>query len=140
MKFHAIIPLFFLNACIFPAYGETILKTSTTWEGDKIVYPQGEPEITSVILKIKEGEVTKFHCHPVPTLGYILKGSLEVETKAGNKTRFNQGDSLVEVMKTVHRGTAIGGDAEAVVFYVGEKSMPNTVLTENDPNFMYCNS
>ncbi|MDG2048157.1 MAG: cupin domain-containing protein [Halioglobus sp.] len=138
MKIRAIVALFFLCGFSFSAYGETVLRTLTTWEGDKIVYPQGEPEITSVILKIKEGEVTQFHCHPVPTLGYILKGSLEVETKAGNKMRFNQGDSLVEVMKTVHRGTAIGGTAEAVVFYVGEKLMPNTVLADSDPELIYC--
>ena len=138
MRIRDITALLFLNALIISAYAEVVLEASTTWEGGEVVYPKGEPEITSVILKIKEGEVTKFHCHPVLTLGYILKGSLEVETKAGKKAKFNQGESVVEVMRTVHRGTSIGGAAEVVVFYVGEKSMPNTVLAENDPEFIYC--
>lgn len=138
MRIRDITALLFLNALIISAYADVVLEASTTWEGGEVVYPKGQPEITSVILKIKQGEVTKFHCHPVPTLGYILKGSLEVETKAGEKATFNQGESVIEVMRTVHRGTAVGGAAEAVVFYVGEKSMPNTILAENDPEFIYC--
>jgi quercetin dioxygenase-like cupin family protein len=130
--------LFVLNVFIASAYADVLLETSSTWAGGKIVYPKGEPEITSVILAIDEGEVTQFHCHPVPTLGYILKGSLEVETKSGKKARFNKGESVVEVMRTIHRGHAINGPVEIVVFYVGEQSTPNTVLPENDPEFVYC--
>ena len=100
MRIRDITALLFLNALIISAYAEVVLEASTTWEGGEVVYPKGEPEITSVILTIDEGEVTQFHCHPVPTLGYILQGSLEVETKAGRRSRFNQGESVVEVMRT----------------------------------------
>ena len=138
MRVFKILALLFLNFFITAAYADVLLETSSTWEGGKIIYPKGEPEITSVILTVDEGEVTPFHCHPVPTLGYILQGSLEVETKSGKKVRFNKGESVVEVMRTVHRGHAIDGPVEIVVFYVGEQSTPNTVLPENDPESMYC--
>jgi quercetin dioxygenase-like cupin family protein len=138
MRVFKILALLFLNFFITAAYADVLLETSSTWEGGKIIYPKGEPEITSVILTVDEGEVTPFHCHPVPTLGYILQGSLEVETKSGKKVRFNKGESVVEVMRTVHRGHAINGPVEVVVFYVGEQSTPNTVLPDNDPESIYC--
>ena len=83
--------------------------------------------------------MTKFHCHPVPTLGYILQGDLAVETKNGNKIILKEGESLVEVMRTIHRGRAVNGPVEVIVFYAGSTSMPNTVYPENDPNGEYCN-
>ena len=138
MACREIFVLFFLNTFMTSVYADILLETSSTWEGGEIVYPKGEPEITSVVLRIGQGEVTQFHCHPVPTLGYILQGSLEVEQKSGKTARFNQGDSVVEVMRTVHRGRAITGLVEIVVFHVGEQSTPNTVLPENDPEFIYC--
>jgi quercetin dioxygenase-like cupin family protein len=120
------------------AGADELLRTTTTWEGAKIVYPQGEPEVTSIKLKIPEGETTPFHCHPVPTMGYILKGSVEVETKSGKKMVFSEGESLVEVLGTLHRGKAVGGAVEIIVFYAGATSIPNTVLAEDDPDSKYC--
>ena len=120
-------------------FSKDLIKTTTTWEGEKISYPKGQAKITSQKLSIKEGEVTKFHCHPVPTFGYILKGKVEVETKDGKTITFSEGESAVEVLRTVHRGKAVDGPVEIIVFYAGSSSMPNTVLPENDKNNTYCN-
>jgi quercetin dioxygenase-like cupin family protein len=120
------------------AYTNELLSTTTTWEGEKIVYPEGEAQITSVLLKIAEGEVTPFHCHPVPTLGYILKGKIEVETKSGETSVFSEGESVVEVLGTLHRGKALGGPVEIVVFYAGSTSVPNTVLPGDDAGSKFC--
>lgn len=118
---------------------EEQLKTKTSWDGGVINYPQGQAEITSVKLHIEENQMTKFHCHPVPTLGYILQGDLVVETKNGNKILLREGESIVEVMRTVHRGRAVNGPVEVIVFYAGSTSVPNTVYPENDLNGKYCN-
>lgn len=118
--------------------GEEIMRAGTSWDGGEIVYPEGTPEITSIILRVEEGELPPFHCHPVPTMGYMLKGTLEVETRSGRKLIVREGEPLVEVMRTVHRGRAVGGPAEAVVFYAGAESLPTTVLPENDPDHRYC--
>jgi quercetin dioxygenase-like cupin family protein len=120
------------------AYTNELLSTTTTWEGEQIVYPEGEAQITSVLLKIAEGEVTPFHCHPVPTLGYILKGRIEVETQSGESSVFREGESVVEVLGTLHRGKALGGPVEIVVFYAGSTSVPNTVLPGDDADSKFC--
>ena len=119
---------------------EVLLKTQTSWDGGEFRYPTGQAEITSFKLRIEEDQVPKFHCHPVPTLGYILKGSLEVETKSGKKVIFKEGESLVEVMRTIHRGKAIDAPVELIVFYAGSTSMPNTVFPEEDSSKKYCSS
>ena len=114
------------------------MRTTTTWEGKAIHYPEGDPEITSIKLHIKGGETTPFHCHPVPTLGYILKGQVEVETGNGDKIVLHEGESAVEVLRTLHRGRAIDGDVEIVVFYAGVTSLPNTVLENAETVAEYC--
>ncbi len=121
------------------AYSKELLKTTSTWEGGEISYPEGKPEIASIMLKIDEGKVMPFHCHPVPTMGYVIKGNLEVETRGGKKIILREGESALEVLRTVHRGMPVDGPVEIVVFYAGTTTLPNTVLPENDPEHTYCN-
>lgn len=133
----------FLLFMVFPdlAVAEKQLnKTQTSWDGGVIYYPQGKAEITSVKLRIEENKITKFHCHPVPTFGYILQGELMIETKNGEKITLKKGESVVEVMQTIHRGQAINGPVELIVFYAGSITIPNTVLPENDIKEKYCKS
>lgn len=131
--------LSFLLLAAITVLAEKPLQTTTTWEGGAIAYPAGQAEVTSSMLKIAAGEATRFHCHPVPTMGYVVKGTLEVETKDGKKNVLEQGDSIVEVLRTVHRGRAIAGPVEIVVFYAGAAGIPTTVFPENDPEHHYCN-
>ena len=138
MKFLLLATLSFFMVLTASAQAEELLKTTSTWEGGDIVYPVGKAEVTSVKLIIAENEVTPFHCHPVPTMGYILKGSLEVETKSGQKKLLHEGESIVEVLRTVHRGKAIDGDVEIIVFYAGSTAMPNTVIAADDSENEYC--
>jgi quercetin dioxygenase-like cupin family protein len=119
-------------------FGEKLLQTSTSWDGGDFHYPQGKAEVSSFILTIVENEAPKFHCHPVPTLGYILSGTVEVETKSGDKALLREGESIVEVMRTVHRGTAIGGEVKILVFYAGAEGIPNTVLPDSEAAATYC--
>mgnify|MGYP001065729596 FL=1 len=133
-----IIASFFVVVSMAQLNAEELLRTEQTWEGADIEYPTGTPEVTSIKLNIAEGELTPFHCHPVPTIGYVLQGDLEVETKDGKKKMLHKGESVVEVLRTVHRGRAVGGPVEIVVFYIGAASMPHTVLPENDPDHEYC--
>ena len=120
------------------AQPEPLLKTTTTWEGGNIAYPDGEAEVTAVILRIGEGDTPPFHCHPVPTMGYVLKGVVEVETKDGRKKRMAAGESVVEVMNTVHRGIAVEAPVEIIVFYAGAEGVPTTVLPADDPEHTWC--
>lgn len=117
---------------------EILLQSQTSWDGGEIAYPQGQAEITSFILRIEEGQTPRFHCHPVPTFGYVLQGTVEIETKDGNKIVLTQGESAIEVMRTVHRGRAIDGPVEIVVFYAGAVGVPNTVFPEDEHSAEHC--
>lgn len=123
--------LVMLFTCSPPVSAELLLDTETSWDGGRIKYPDGRPEITSLILTLEEGVITRYHCHPVPTLGYVLRGKIKVETIDGKTAVFSEGESVVEVMNTLHRGTAVAGPVEVVVFYAGAQGMPNTIYPEN---------
>ncbi|AQA18854.1 hypothetical protein BST95_12020 [Halioglobus japonicus] len=120
------------------SHAEPILKATTSWDDGAIAYPDGQAEITSIILRIEEGQEPPFHCHPVPTMGYMLKGKVRVDTVEGKSVVLTAGDPLVEVMNTVHRGIALEGPAEIVVFYAGAEGVPVTVKPEDDPDGKYC--
>jgi quercetin dioxygenase-like cupin family protein len=117
---------------------EALLETQTSWDGGKLAYPQGPVQITSFILRLEEGDLPRFHCHPVPTMGYVLKGRIKVETKDGNSATFEAGQSVVEVMRTVHRGTAVDGPVEIIVFYAGSTDLPTTVFPDDEAAVRHC--
>ena len=129
-----------LFSCVGTVNANELLKTSTSWNGGSIYYPTGAAEVTSAKVKIADGQALKPHCHPVPTFGYVLEGTLEVETNRGKKVLLSQGEAVLEVMKTVHKGTAIGGDAEVLVFFAGAKGVPNTVFLDSEDAEKYCES
>lgn len=125
-----------LSSAILPihVYGDSVelLKADKSWNGGAFSYPQGEPEITSKLLRLNVGDDIPFHCHPVPTFGYVLEGTIRVKLKSGESAEFSKGQSLVEVFKTLHKGEAVGGPVEVLVFYAGAKGLENT-LKEGDP-------
>ncbi|MEM8845200.1 MAG: cupin domain-containing protein [Pseudomonadota bacterium] len=119
-------------------YADTLLDATTSWDGGEIYYPEGKAEVTSFILKLEEGKEVPYHCHPVPTMAYVLKGDIEVETANGDKTVLKEGHSTIEVMKTMHRGMAVGGPAEIIVFYAGAEGVPNTIMMDDERAEEYC--
>ncbi|MDO3385470.1 cupin domain-containing protein [Gilvimarinus sp. SDUM040013] len=117
---------------------EPLLKATTSWDGAAISYPAGAAEITSILLSLPAGKAAPWHCHPVPTFGFVKKGRIEVETRSGDKTVLLEGESAVEVMKSLHRGTAIDGPAEIIVFYAGAVGIPTTVMADDPLAEKYC--
>ena len=122
------------------AMAEPLLQSGTSWDGGAIAYPDGKPQVTAKILRLEEGKAAPFHCHPVPTMGYVISGTAEVETSAGKKIVIDPGQPLVEVMRTVHRGVALDGPVEIMVFYAGAEGIPTTVLPADDPEGKYCDA
>jgi quercetin dioxygenase-like cupin family protein len=99
----------------------TVLKAQTSWDGNPIVYPQGKPEITGMIVEIAPGGETGWHLHPVNSFGVLLEGELEVVLKNGSSKRLMAGDALAEVANISHNGRSVGAvPAKIIVFYVGE--------------------
>lgn len=119
------------NALAAPVV-ETLLQTDTSWNGGTIAYPEGPPQITSALITLEKGDQTPYHCHPVLMMGYILSGSLRVETQDGDSKLLIKGDVIVEVMNTTHRGTVVDGPAEVLVFYAGTENAPHSVSPDSD--------
>lgn len=122
----ALVATLALNAAAFaldpsPAVkATTILKTSQSWDGKPLAYPAGQAEITGMIIEIAPGAETGWHLHPVPSFGMVLEGELEVRLKNGATNRLKAGDTLAEVVDTLHNGRNIGaGTVKLAIFYAG---------------------
>lgn len=108
-----------------------ILQTSTSWNNDKLHYPETEStEITSLHYEFPPGSETPWHRHPVPVLAYILSGDLEVKAKDTGETRiFRKGDAFAEVVNTWHSGKVLGNEpVKLIAFFLGESGIDLTEL------------
>ena len=97
-----------------------LLKTTTSWNGAPIKYPQGQAEVTSLMIEIAPGGETHWHEHPVPSFGVLLEGTLEVSLADGRKKLLKSGEALAEVIATAHNGRNVGTTPlKLIVFYAG---------------------
>ena len=104
-----------------------LLKTTTSWNGKQIVWPQGKAELTALRVEIAPGAETAWHTHSVPSFAVMLEGTLEVRLEDGRTKRLQAGDVLAEVVDTKHAGRNIGkGPVKLVVFYTGVQGKPHT--------------
>jgi quercetin dioxygenase-like cupin family protein len=109
-----------------------VLKTSQSWDGALLKYPQGQAEITGVRIEIAPGGETGWHLHAVPSFGVVLQGLLEIKLKNGKTNVVKAGDALAEVVNTAHSGKNIGTEPVLLlIFYAGAVGQPNsTPFTE----------
>ena len=106
----------------------TLVKATSSWNGKPVVYPQGQAEITGMVIEIAPGASTGWHAHPVPSFAMVLEGTLEVTLKDGRTKRIGASEALVEVVDTLHNGRNVGkGPVKLVVFYAGAVGVPLTV-------------
>jgi quercetin dioxygenase-like cupin family protein len=105
-----------------------LLKTSTSWDGKPIAYPPGQAEVTALIVEIAAGEQTGWHEHPVPSFAYVLEGTLEVTRGTGETRLLRPGDTLAEVVDSLHNGRAMDGKAvKLFVLYTGAAGQALTI-------------
>ena len=105
-----------------------LLKTTTSWDGKPIVYPQGQAEITALIVEIAADQKTGWHEHPVPSFAYVIEGTLEVTRGSGEIKILHAGDVLPEVVSTLHNGRALEGKSvKLLVMYTGAVDKKLTV-------------
>lgn len=110
-----------------------LLKTSTSWDGKPLVYPQGQAEVTALIVEIAAGGQTGWHEHSVPSFAYVLEGTLEVTQGNGATRQLHAGETLPEVVQTLHNGRALGDKpVKLFVLYTGAVDQP---LTFAHPEF-----
>lgn len=105
-----------------------LLKTTKSWNGVPIKYPEGQAEITGLLVEIAPGGETKWHEHPVPSFGMVLEGTLEVSLTDGRKKLIKPGEAVAEVIATAHNGRNVGTTPlKLLVFYAGAVDKQLTV-------------
>lgn len=110
---------------------QPILKTGQTRDNDPIVYPEGEPEITSVIGTIEPGGRTPLHEHPVPVYVYILEGEVELETEGGEPYYYGTGEAYIEALNRPHQLFNRGETpARVLVVFMGAQGQPTTIAAQ----------
>ena len=110
-----------------------LLKTSASWDGQPIVYPQGKVEITAMWIEIAPDAETGWHTHAVPSFAVMLEGELEVFLKDGKSKKLRAGDVLVEVVNTLHIGRNMGSvPVRLVVFYTGIEGVAHSAKARSE--------
>ncbi|MEW6188243.1 MAG: cupin domain-containing protein [Thermodesulfobacteriota bacterium] len=113
----------------FPVVKE-LVKTTHSWNGELLPpYLPGQPEVTILRISIPAGTRLDTHSHPVINAGVLISGQLTVVTKDGKTLHLKAGDSMVEVVNTLHHGVNQGKvPAEIIVFYAGVVNTPITII------------
>lgn len=105
-----------------------VLKTSSSWNGQPLAYPDGQPEISGLVIEMAPGGETGWHLHTVPSFALVLEGELEVQLKDGAVKRVKPGEAFAEVVNTLHNGRNVGAvPVKLVVFYAGSAGRTITV-------------
>lgn len=105
-----------------------ILKTGETWVGQDIVYPGGDAEMSGVVIEMAPGGETGWHRHPVPSVGYVMAGELEVRFRNGEIKRLVAGEAAAEAVDVLHNGVNVGEvPVKLVIFYVGTPGIKLTI-------------
>lgn len=113
-----------------PPIVEELVKTTQSWNGAMLpAYPEGQPEITLLRITIPTGTTLAKHHHPFINAGVLISGELTVYTEDGKSNTLKAGDSIVEVVNTIHYGANEGPEpAEIIVFYAGIEGEAVTVV------------
>ncbi len=106
-----------------------LAKSTKSWDGEFLPqYPEGQPEVTILRIKIPAGAELDMHYHPVINAGVLLEGELTVITDEHKTLHLKAGDSIVELVNKKHYGKNEGKEtAEIIVFYAGVENKPITI-------------
>ncbi|MBF0589421.1 MAG: cupin domain-containing protein [Magnetococcales bacterium] len=93
---------------------------------EPIVYPNGQAEVTSLIVTMNPGETTGWHAHGVPTYGYILEGELAVDYEHVGMKIYKEGTGFMEAMQVLHNGHNDGKKpVRILVVFMGAEGVGN---------------
>lgn len=106
-----------------------LFRTSQSWDEVQLPdYPAGRPELVSVKIEIPAGQKLSWHDHPVINFGILAEGDLTIVSQDGSERTFHEGEALVEMVGTVHRGENRGTKPVVLyMFYLARKGDPISV-------------
>ncbi|MEM8728512.1 MAG: cupin domain-containing protein [Pseudomonadota bacterium] len=107
---------------------DVLLKTTQTAIGEPIVYPDGQAEVSVVLVTMAPGQKTGWHVHDAPLIAYMLEGEITVDYGENGKRTYREGDALVDALKSRHDGENTGdGPTRILVVFAGAVGTANTV-------------
>lgn len=110
---------------------EVLLKTTTTWGGEAIEWPEGTAEASMLRIEIPVGVETGMHLHPIPSFNYVQQGILEVTDEEGEMVRLEAGQGSAEIINEMHNGRSVG--EEPVILVIFYASVEGGDLTRTAP-------
>ena len=109
-----------------------LIRTSQSWDGASLPdFPKGKPELRVIRLDFPVGAKTGWHHHTVVNYGIVQQGELTIVCQDGSEKTFHEGEALVEVIGTIHRGENRG--RKPVILNMFYFSSPNQEITIQHP-------
>ena len=109
-----------------------LIRTSQSWDGAILPdFPQGKPELRVIRLDFPVGAKTGWHHHTVVNYGIVQQGELTIVCQDGSEKTFREGEPLVEVIGTIHRGENRG--SKPVILNMFYFSSPGQEITIQHP-------
>ena len=109
-----------------------LIRTSQSWDGAMLPdFPQGQPELRVVRLDFPIGAKTGWHHHTVVNYGIVQQGDLTIVCQDGTEKTFHEGEALVEVIGTIHRGE--NRSSKPVILNMFYFSSPGAEITIQHP-------
>ena len=109
-----------------------LIRTSQSWDGAILPdFPKGKPELRVIRLDFPVGAKTGWHHHTVVNYGIVQQGELTIVCQDGSEKTFHEGEPLVEVIGTIHRGENRG--RKPVILNMFYFSLPGEVITIQHP-------
>lgn len=110
-----------------------LLRSSQAWDGSALPdYPSGRPELAVCRMVFLIGAKTGWHHHTVINYGIVEQGELTIVCRDGTERTFHEGEAIVEVVGTVHRGENRG--AKPVILDMFYVSTPGQTITVQHPD------
>lgn len=109
-----------------------LIRTSQSWDGAILPdFPQGKPELRIARTDFPVGAKTGWHHHTVVNYGIVQQGELTIVCQDGSEKTFHEGEPLVEVIGTIHRGENRG--RKPVILNMFYFSSPGQEITIQHP-------
>jgi quercetin dioxygenase-like cupin family protein len=109
---------------------------TTTAAGEPLLYlSTPDPVISSDVLAIPAGGVSRWMTHPVPAYVYVLQGDLTVEFIDGKRQTFHAGQAFLQSRAEWHRGRNDGREpVRFLAVFLGAKGVPTILHPPADPS------
>jgi quercetin dioxygenase-like cupin family protein len=107
-----------------------IFSSSTTANGQPLVFPQSQPQVRASIYEIPSGATLPEHRHFHLRYGYVLSGKLRVTyTEIGADHLYEPGDFIIEAIGQWHKAATVGSEpVKLLVIDQAEKGQNNVEM------------